>query len=264
MTEVGYISLFLVGLILGIMGGGGSILSVPVLVYLFEMDVVSATAYSLFIVGSASLVGTVLKHKKRMVNLPTALLFGGPSLIAIFCMRKWILPTLPEVILHTESFQLTKRALILGLFATLMILAAVVMLTKKVGPPAKGKPYSGFKLATIGMVTGFVTGLIGAGGGFLIIPVLVYGTTLNFKTAVGTTLLIITVNSLIGFLGDSMNYEIDWVFLLSITILAIGGIVVGNRTAVRLPTLVLQRAFGGLILAMGFWILFNETAYLSL
>ncbi len=264
MEILGYIALFLVGLVLGSMGGGGSILSVPILVYLFRMDAVSATAHSLFIVGSASLVGSFLKHKTNMVNLPTALMFGGPSLVATFCMRMWIIPALPDIILQTDGFQLTKRALILGSFATVMILASMVMLIRRSTPSPEGKQFSGLKLALLGLSTGSLCGFVGAGGGFLIIPVLVYGTRLNFKTAAGTTLLIITANSLFGFLGDSMNYAIDWGFLLSISLLAIGGIVVGARAALRLPTLVLQKTFGGLILTLGVWILMSETAYFLL
>ncbi len=264
MKVVGYISLFLVGLVLGSMGGGGSILSVPILVYLFRMDAVAATAHSLFIVGSASLVGSFLKHKTKMVNLPTALLFGGPSLIAIFGMRMWIIPALPEIILQADGFQLTKRVLILGCFAVVMILASTLTLTRKGTPSPEGKQFSDLKLALLGFLTGSLCGFVGAGGGFLIIPVLMYGARLNFKTAVGTTLLIITANSLIGFLGDSMNYAIDWGFLLSVSLLAVGGIVVGARTAMRVPTLVLQRVFGGLILTIGVWILMNETAYFLL
>ena len=113
----------------------------------------------------------------------------------------------------------------------------------------------------VGLFTGFLTGLVGAGGGFLIIPALVYFTDIPFKSAVGTTLLIITVNSLMGFMGDVMNYAINWHFLLSITSLAIVGIIVGTRSLVSLPTNILRKAFGWFVMCMGTWILFREIFY---
>lgn len=261
MEILGYISLFFVGLVLGTLGGGGSILSVPILVYLFSIDAVMASAYSLFIVGTTSLVGTLMKYNAKMVNLRTGTVFGVPSLIAIFCTRKWFVPALPEVILQTESFQLTKQSLILGVFAVLMILASIALITKKENPQPEGKQHVGISLVFVGLLTGFLTGLVGAGGGFLIIPALVYFTKMCFKTAVGTTLLIITINSLMGFLGDVINYPINWYFLLSITALAVLGIIVGAKCTISLPTKILQKSFGWLVMSMGTCILLREMLY---
>lgn len=261
MEVLGYISLFFVGLVLGILGGGGSILSVPILVYLFSIDAVMASAYSLFIVGTTSLVGTLLKHNAQMVNLRIGMVFGAPSLIAIFCTRKWFVPALPDMILQTEGFQLTRQSLILGVFAVLMILASVALITKKENPPRDRGRYPGIFLVFVGLLTGFLTGLVGAGGGFLIIPALVYFTNVSFKTAVGTTLLIITINSLMGFLGDVINYSINWYFLSSITALAVLGIIVGARSTISLPTKTLQKSFGWFVLSMGTCILLREMFY---
>ena len=258
MEVLGYISLFFVGMVLGTLGGGGSILSMPILVYLFSIDAVMASAYSLFVVGSTSLVGTLLKINAQRVNLRTGMVFGLPSLLAIFSTRKWLVPALPEIILQIESFQLTKRGLILGVFAILMILASVTLLSRKNNPQTETEQRPGIFLVLIGLFIGFLTGLVGAGGGFLIIPALVYFTNMCFKTAVGTTLLIITINSLMGFLGDVINYQINWHFLLSITALANVGIIVGVRATVNLPTPVLRRSFSWLVLSMGTWILFRE------
>lgn len=258
MEILGYIALFFVGLLLGMLGGGGSILSVPILVYLFAVDIVMASAYSLFIVGTTSLVGTLLKSHTQMVDLRTAIIFGGPSLIAIFSTRTWIIPAIPDILFQTESFQLSKRAFILGLFAILMILASLSLILRKGSTESKGKSPHSIFLMLVGMLTGFLTGLIGAGGGFLIVPALVYLARLPFKATVGTTLLIITINSFIGFAGDIISQEVNWYFLLSITVLAIFGIVVGAYSARSLPTQKLQKSFGCLILIIGTWILLRE------
>lgn len=258
MEVIGYVALFFVGLVLGTLGGGGSILSVPILVYLFSVDTVMASAYSLFIVGTTSLVGTWLKHSAQMVNLRTGTIFGIPSLIAIFCTRRWIVPALPDIIFQTENFQLSKRALILGVFAILMILASLTVIRKKERPQTTAKQHPVIFLVLVGLFTGFLTGFVGAGGGFLIIPALVYFADICFKSAVGTTLLIITVNSTMGFLGDVINYTINWYFLLSITSLAIIGIIVGTRSFVDLPTKVLQKVFGWFVMTMGAGILLCE------
>jgi len=254
---LGYISLFFVGLVLGTLGGGGSILSVPILVYLFSIDAVMASAYSLFIVGTTSLVGTFLKLNVQMVNLRVGLTFGLPSLIAIFSTRKWLVPAIPEVVLQTESVVVTKRFLILGVFAVLMILASLSLIRKREESQFE-QEYSDPYLVGIGALTGVLTGLVGAGGGFLIIPALVYFAKMCFKTAVGTTLLIITANSLIGFLGDVINYQINWYFLFSITVLAMVGIVVGTRLAINISNQTLRRSFGWLVMGMGTLILAKE------
>jgi uncharacterized membrane protein YfcA len=258
MELIGYVACIFIGIILGILGGGGSILSIPILVYLLHVDVVMASAYSLFIVGSTSLVGAIPKYKKHLVNLRTGFFFGLPSIVTIFCTRKWIVPAIPEIVYQTESFTLTKRVLILGLFAVLMILASISMIR---GSKEINNENHRFRVVLViieGIIIGFLTGLVGAGGGFLIIPALVLLTGLPFKTAVGTSLFIIAINSLIGFLGDVMNYSMDWQFLLSITALSVIGILIGDRISKKIPAATLRKSFGWFVLIMGCWILFRE------
>ena len=115
MELFGYFASIVVGLVLGMLGGGGSILSIPILVYLFQIEPVLASAYSLFIVGITSFVGAVPKYREHLVNLKTGILFGIPSIISIFSTRKWIVPAIPEILFQTESFVLTKRIFLLGL-----------------------------------------------------------------------------------------------------------------------------------------------------
>ena len=258
MEIFGYIASILVGVVLGLLGGGGSILSIPILVYLFGIDPVMASAYSLFIVGMTSFVGAIPKYREHLINLKTGFLFGIPSIMAIFSTRKWVVPAIPDVVFQAGEFVLTKRGLLLGLFALLMVLASFSLIRKKKEIVSNTQRFRTFLVIIEGALIGFLTGLVGAGGGFLIIPALVFLTGLPFKTAVGTSLFIIAINSLLGFVGDLLNYKIDWFFLLSITSLAIIGILAGNFLSRRILSFYLRKAFGWLTLAMGCWILLRE------
>lgn len=260
---IGYVSSVFVGLILGLLGGGGSILSIPILVYLFHIEPVRASAYSLFIVGTTSLVGAIPKYREQLVNLRTGFIFGIPSIISIFCTRKWILPLIPDELFAAGSMVVSKRLLVLGLFAVLMVLAALPMIRSRTNFTSDSKRFRTFLVIVEGILIGFLTGLVGAGGGFLIIPALVFLTGLPFKTAVGTSLFIISVNSLLGFAGDLMNYSMDWPFLISISLLAMAGILVGNRLARSIDGGMLKVAFGWLTLIMGIFILFQEILQIS-
>lgn len=259
MEVIGYAASICIGLILGILGGGGSILSIPILVYLFHIDVVLASAYSLFIVGVTSLVGSIPKYKEHLVNIKTGILFGIPSIVSIFITRKWIVHAIPDIILETDSFVLSKRMLLLGLFATLMVLASISMIRERQEIKREEDRFKTMLVILEGILIGFLTGLVGAGGGFLIIPALVLLTGLNFKTAVGTSLFIIAINSLTGFTGDLFNYTMDWPFLLVITGLAVIGILVGNMISHKIPANNLRKLFGWFVLIMGCWILLKET-----
>jgi uncharacterized membrane protein YfcA len=258
MELIGYICSVLIGLVLGLLGGGGSILSIPILVYLFHVDAVTASAYSLFIVGTTSLVGAIPKYKEHLVNIKTGILFGIPSIISIFLTRKWIIPAIPDVIFHGDSFVLTKRILLLGLFGLLMVLASISMIKGGLKDINSDHRYNRVLVSVEGLLIGLLTGLVGAGGGFLIIPALVLLTGLKFKTAVGTSLFIIALNSLTGFLGDVLNYEMDWYLLLSITTLAIAGILIGNKFSKLIPSVVLRQWFGWFVLFIGLWIISKE------
>lgn len=258
MEIIGYIASVCIGLILGLLGGGGSILSIPILVYLFHIDAVVASAYSLFIVGVTSLVGAVPKYKEHLVNIRTGLLFGIPSIVSIFVTRRWIVPSIPDILYQSDSVLITKRVLLLSLFAILMILASVSMIRNKKEIQRDDDRDRKALLFIEGILIGFLTGLVGAGGGFLIIPALVLLTGLPFKTAVGTSLFIIAINSLMGFLGDVLNYAMDWSFLLSITSLAVIGILIGNKLSGAISSIKLRKAFGWFVLVMGCWILIRE------
>lgn len=258
----GYFASVLIGITLGLIGGGGSILTVPVLVFLFQVDTVLATAYSLFIVGASSLVGSVSYFKKGLVNTKTAIVFGIPSVAAVFFTRAYLVPAIPDEVLEIGDFLITKSMLLLLLFAVLMLLASYSMIKKEKTKTAEipSKQVFNYPLIIIeGTVVGVLTGLVGAGGGFLIIPALVVLSKLPMKEAVGTSLVIIAAKSLIGFLGESDFSSVDWYFLLKITALAITGIFIGTSLSKKIDGSKLKPAFGWFILAMGIYIIVKET-----
>lgn len=261
MEIAGYIASALVGISLGLIGGGGSILTVPVLVYLFRVAPGPATSYSLFIVGATSLAGAWNNYKKGMVSIPTALLFGMSSIATVFLTRRFIVPHIPEKIAQVHSFAVTKSLLIMVLFALLMMAASISMILDKskesILAPAAGKKHFP-RLIANGMGIGIVTGLLGAGGGFLLIPALVLLLKLPMKKAIGTSLLIIALNSLVGFAGDIGQYVVDWRLLLTITLLAIAGIFAGGALGRKLPGEKLKKGFGWFVLGMAVYILMKE------
>lgn len=258
MEIIGYIASIGIGVILGLLGGGGSILAIPILVYFFHLDAVKASAYSLFIVGVTSFIGAIPKYKDHLINIRTGFLFGLPSIVVIFATRKWVVPAIPDVIFHVGGLAFSKRLLILGLFAGLMILASWSLIRQKKESRTDDREWRVPLLIFEGSLIGFITGMVGAGGGFLIIPALVWLTKLPFKTAVGTSLFIIAINALLGFLGDVMNYPIEWEFLLTLTALAVVGILIGNQLQKKVSPERLKTIFGWLILVTGIGILLNE------
>ena len=261
MEIAGYIASIIIGISLGLIGGGGSILTVPVLVYLFGVEPVLATAYSLFIVGSTSLVGAIPKYKEGLLNMKTAVIFGAPAIATVYVTRKFIVPAIPQEVFTIGNFIVTKPILLMLLFAVLMVFASYSMIKvkKEVEEHTNEKQKFNFPLILLeGAVVGILTGLVGAGGGFLIIPALVLLSKLPMKQAVGTSLLIIAAKSLIGFLGDVGHQIIDWNFLIIIITLAIGGIFIGNWLSHKISGDKLKRAFGWFVLVMGIYILVKE------
>jgi uncharacterized membrane protein YfcA len=259
----GYVAAVLIGLILGLIGGGGSILTVPVLVYLFHIQPELGTAYSLFIVGSTSLIGVLPKWRQMEVDMRTAVLFGLPSMLTVFSTRKWILPTIPDLIYSSEHLVLTKSNAMLVLFSILMLFAAFKMLrghTTQHEQEQRPFQWNNYPLMLQGAIVGILTGLVGVGGGFLIVPALVMYSKLTMKMAVGTSLLIISVNSLIGFTGDvwTQGSLMDWKFLGLLTLLAVIGILVGGKLAKKMETNVLRKGFAWFVLLMGAFIFYNE------
>lgn len=263
MEYLGYLASIFIGITLGLIGGGGSILTVPVLVYLFAIEPVLATAYSLFIVGITSAVGSINYFKKGLVNIKTAIVFGIPSIVAVFITRAFIVPAIPDQITKMGTFNITKNLLLMLLFAVLMVLASYSMI-KKQNVKKEEKTIQKFNYSLIlleGTVVGILTGLVGAGGGFLIIPALVLLSKLPIKEAIGTSLVIIAAKSLIGFFGENNQQQIDWGFLLLVSTFAIIGIFIGSFLSKKIDGSKLKPAFGWFVLIMGIYIIIKELFY---
>ncbi len=261
MEIIGYLASVLIGISLGLIGGGGSILTVPVLVYLFHVEPVQATAYSLFIVGASSLVGAWPKYKQGFVDLKTAIIFGIPSIVSVYATRKLLVPAIPSDLGEFGGLLVTKSLMMMLLFAILMIAASFSMIRSKSSKETITEDGQKFNYPLIlleGALVGMLTGLVGAGGGFLIIPALVMLSKLPMKQAVGTSLLIIAAKSLIGFTGDLGNSTMNWTLLLSVSALAIAGIFLGDRLSKRIDGNQLKKGFGWFVLVMGLYIIIQQ------
>lgn len=329
---IGYAGALAVGLTLGLLGGGGSILTIPLLVYVFRLPPVDATGYSMFIVGVAALAGAFGYFRRGWLNVRVALLFVAPSVLAVYLTRHYVMPTLPEswaVVLPTGprlallvplvavtglAFWLVRRehwrlaavhrALLLAVPAAvavyvtrryliplfpvdgvgagplsvsrdlaIMLLLAAVMLATGIAmlrgrdehdipaPSADGRAerLPAARLGLQGIIVGVLTGVLGAGGGFLITPALVLLAKLPIRTAVGTSLLIISVNSLTGFVGDLHRATPAWPMLLALTGLALAGVAGGAALSARVPAQQLRRGLGGLLTIMALVIVAAET-----
>ncbi|WP_338873824.1 sulfite exporter TauE/SafE family protein [Spirosoma sp. SC4-14] len=263
-TLIGYISAIVVGIVIGLTGGGGSILTVPIFVYLFNIPTVLATSYSLFVVGATSLIGSLNHTLKKRVDFPVTLTFALPSFISVFLSRRFLVPALPDPLFQLNGFILPKNKALLYFFAIVMIMAARAMIRNErpeQGEAADGRPrYAG--LALDGFAVGLLTGTIGAGGGFLIVPMLVLLAGLPIRRAVATSVLIIAVNSFVGFMGDIQHTTLDWNFLLPFTGLSVLGIFIGMYLAHYLAPGQLKKGFGWFVLAVACYILVNELHHL--
>jgi uncharacterized membrane protein YfcA len=257
---VGYFLALLVGIILGLMGSGGSILSVPIFVYIMNVSPVLATAYSLFVVGITALIGGIQKAKQQLVDYKNAISFGIPTLISVFVTRKFIVPNISETIIISDTISVQKATLIMVFFAIVMIVSSIRMIRPmKVDDRIILPTPNYFQIVFQGIIIGLISGFVGAGGGFLIIPALVFMARIPMKIAVGTSLLIVSAQSLIGFLGDiQANQTMNWEMLGIFTIFSVIGIFIGNNLAKKMNSDKLKIAFGWFVFIMGSYILIKE------
>lgn len=257
---IGYVLAVFVGMTLGMLGSGGSILSVPILVYVMSIEPTLATAYSLFVIGTTSFVGGIHKAKQKLVDFNKVLLFGVPAVISVFITRKVLVPRIPDIIFSSENFILSKSILIMVVFAFVMIFASVRMIKPlKEKIVADDEKLNYFKITLLGIFIGLLSGFVGAGGGFLIVPTLLFFAKTPMKMAVGTSLFIVSLQSLIGFMGDIMGDQIiDWKLLVFFTLASIFGVFIGNFISKKVEDNKLKTSFGWFVLAMGIYIIIRE------
>lgn len=257
---LGYASAIIVGLVIGLAGGGGSILTVPIFVYVFHIPTLLATTYSLFVVGATSLVGSINHIISKRVDLRVTAAFALPSFVSVYLSRRFLVPAIPDPLFQLDRFVLAKSNAILYFFATVMILAARAMIRStrpEQGEAADGRPrYT--TLSLDGLAVGLLTGTIGAGGGFLIVPMLVLLAGLPIHRAVATSVLIIAVNSFVGFVGDIHHTSLAWNFLLPFTGLSIIGIFIGTYLGRFVAPDRLKKGFGWFVLIAAFYMITKE------
>lgn len=260
---IGYVCALAIGLVLGLTGGGGSILTVPVLAYIIGLDAVTATAYSLFIVGTTSAVGTLQNIRKGLVEIKTGLLYALPSLAGVYLSRKIFIGSIPKIVYYGEDFVITKDTVLMLGFAVVILSVSLSMLRKKpsTNETIQTKNENPFLIGIRLFVAGILVGMVGAGGGFLFTPLLLYVAKLPMKKAVATSLLIIAINSLLGFTGDIGNIAIDWNFLLLFTSFSIAGIFLGIYLSRFVNEQQLKKGFGWFVLTIGIFILLKEIVF---
>ncbi len=263
MLEVfGYTGALLIGVVLGLIGGGGSILTVPVFVYVLGVDPILATAYSLFVVGVSAAVGAFRNAQKGMVDFRTGIVFAIPAFIAVFLTRKFLVPAIPEHLFNLGDLEITREIGIMVFFGLIMLAASYSMIKGRKEEEGEKEIHYNYPMILLeGSVVGVLTGVVGAGGGFLIIPALVLLAGLPMKRAVATSLMIISVKSLIGFLGDVQTMPIEWPFLLVFTAISVVGIFLGIFLNKFIDGRKLKKGFGWFVLLMGVYIITKELLY---
>lgn len=263
---IAYSLFLLIGLILGLIGGGGSILSVPVLVYLMHYPAEVATGYSLFIVGITSLIGGFAFIKRGDINLESLVQFAFPSLVTVFLVRKYLIPSLPDVFFGIGDFIVSKQVFIMIIFALLIVFSSYSMI-KKQKPNYRNdamweefskSPVRIYFVILLAIMVGFLTGFVGAGGGFIIVPVLLFFLRVPVKKSIGTSLCIIALNSLVGFTGNFGHFNINWNLLLTASAICIAGILLGNMISVKISAHKLKPAFGWFTLIVGIFVMIKE------
>ncbi len=262
---ISFVLAIVVGITLGLVGSGGSILTLPIMVYVVGINPILATAYSLFVVGSSALVGGIKKVKQQLVDFKMVFVFGIPTVFWVFTTRKFIVPNIPTEVFKINNFVILKDLFLMILFAIVMILASFTMIKpqKENLILNENNSKTNYSLILIlGSAIGILAGLVGAGGGFLIIPALVILAKMPMKIAIGTSLFIIALQSLIGFSGDSaIQNEIDWKFLFLFTFFAIIGIFIGDYLSKKIDGEKLKTSFGWFVLAMGIYIITKELVF---
>jgi uncharacterized protein len=252
----------LTGIVLGLLGGGGALLSIPVLVYLFHIEPQLATSYSLILIAVSASSGAYQNIRKKLVDYNAALYYGIPSVISVYVVRRWVMPNLPKVIFSIGNYSVDKNLFILIVLAVVMFIAAYKMITSKnADGDEKEHTINHLHLAFFAVLIGAFLGLVGAGGGFLMVPALMYFANVHTKKAIGTSLVLVSVNSFIGFAGDlRSNVQIDWPFFFTFLFFSVTGVLIGHYLATYIHNNKLKRYFGWFILITAVFIIAKEVS----
>ena len=257
---LGYAGAMATGFVLGLLGGGGALLSIPVLVYLFKIEASVATGYSLFLVAITASIGAVQNIREKFIDYTAALYYGIPSVITVFVVRRFVMPSLPKVFFHINGYAVDKNHFILFVLCLVMFIAAYKMISSA-NTNTDDTPHetNHFKLAFYAIFIGAFLGLVGVGGGFLMVPALIYFANVSPKKAIGTSLLLVAINSFIGFAGDvSSSTSIDWKFLCIFSLFSITGVILGNYAATLIHNNKLKVYFGWFILVVAILMVVKE------
>ncbi|MGC4038373.1 MAG: sulfite exporter TauE/SafE family protein [Chitinophagaceae bacterium] len=242
MEIIAYTATLVTGMILGMMGGGGSVFALSILVYLLRIQPLAATGYSLFIVGACCLVTGIMAYRRNETDPRPVIRFGTPAVPAVLLARQFLVPLIPP----------SKQWLIMLLLAAVMVCAAALVFFNV--QPKQGEP-KGMTVAGGGFLTGLLTGISGAGSGFIIVPVLTAAMGIPLKKAIGSSLLIIAVTAGIGFICAARTMTINWQLLVPLTILALAGSLLGAAICNRINVSLLKQILSVTMLLMALFII---------
>jgi len=255
----GYLGAILTGVILGLMGGGGALISIPILVYLFHIEASVATSYSLFLIAITASSGAWQNIRKKQVDYNAALYYGIPSVISIYAVRRWLMPNLPKIIFTIHGYALHKNMFILIILVIVMIMAAYKMITSNNPEQNETHQVNHLELSTFAILIGSFMGIVGGGGGFLMVPALVHFANTPVKKAVGTSLVLVAVNSFIGFLGDlGSDIAINWLFFFTFLFFSVAGVFIGHYLVAYIHSNKLRKYFGFFLIVVAIFIVIKE------
>ncbi|MDM1295458.1 sulfite exporter TauE/SafE family protein [Sphingobacterium sp. N143] len=258
---IGFILAVLVGLSMGLMGSGGSILTLPIFVYLFHIEPQYALDYSLFSIGILALIGSIRPLKKNEINLKTTAIFLVPSLFSVYLTKRYLLAAIPEQF-NLAGVEISRNHTIMLLFSAVIIISASAMVTQRKQVKTVAVIMNSVQIAKItlvGFLVGIMTGLVGAGGGFIIVPALVLLIGIPLKQAIATSLFIIGLNASFGLVANYQLMEhINWPILILFTLITLIGLQIGSKWKERLDTIKLKGIFGYFLLGIGTLILISE------
>lgn len=260
MVLLGYASALLMGLLLGLLGGGGSIFGVPILVYFFGLSPAVATGYALCVVGLTAFSGAFLYMRKGALDLRVLLRFAGPALPMVWFVRGYVVPSMPDVF-----WGVRKDTFLLVFFACVMMLSAYMMLRKKhITEKSEVVEASWLRMFLASVSVGALTGFAGAGGGFLITPALLAFFNLPMHRAVATSLGVIACNAGIGFVADLYaGLAVDLRFLAGFLTVTLLGMALGVRINPHVSVARLKALFGWIAFSVGFFMLVRETGFFN-